>query len=68
VSAGPIHNHFRKVKLRVTDAGDPVAGADLSVGGQRATTGATGRATITVQAGHSLAASATKTGYVPATS
>ncbi|MDA0159079.1 FAM171 family protein [Solirubrobacter ginsenosidimutans] len=68
VSAGPIHNHFRTVKLRVTDAGDPVAGAHVTVGGQHATTGTSGRATITVPAGHSLAATATKAGYVRATS
>ncbi|HEY6886737.1 MAG TPA: hypothetical protein VI300_03120, partial [Solirubrobacter sp.] len=68
VTAGPIHQHARKVELHVTDAGDPVPGARVTAGGKHATTGPSGRATLTVAAGHPLAATASKAGYVPATS
>ncbi|WP_028067359.1 hypothetical protein [Solirubrobacter soli] len=55
-----------KVELTVTDAGDPVAGARVTLAGRHGVTDAAGTATITTR--HSGRASATKAGYVRATS
>lgn len=55
------------VTVRVTDAGDPVAGASVTVGGRRARTGADGTAEITVEPGR-YPVVATKPRYVSARS
>lgn len=54
------------VTLSVRDAGDPVPGATISVGGKKLTTNAKGTATLTLKPG-SYKASATAAGYKPAT-
>lgn len=57
------------VTFAVLDAGDPVAGARVSVGGTTAVTGSSGRATLVVPAkpSRALRASATRAGYAQAT-
>ena len=54
------------VRVSVRDAGDPVPGATISVGGKKLTTGAKGTATLTLKPG-SYKASASASGYKPAT-
>lgn len=54
-----------KITISARDAGDPVAGVVVSVGGKRATTDAQGTATVTLRAG-SYTARATVSGYAPA--
>jgi hypothetical protein len=56
----------RKLTLRVTDAGDPVAGATVKVAGKTATTAANGTATITLPGKAKAAATAAKAGYTGA--
>jgi hypothetical protein len=56
----------RIVRFRVTDAGDPVVGATVSVGGRRLVTGAGGRVSADLRRGV-LTARASKAGYVAAT-
>jgi hypothetical protein len=55
----------RTTVLTVTDAGDGVAGAKVTVGGKTLTTGANGTASVDLPAGVHTA-SAAKTGYTPA--
>ena len=52
----------RKATLSVRDAGDPVAGASLSVAGKRASTDAKGHVTLSLRRG-SYSATATAPGY-----
>jgi len=54
-----------KVTISARDAGDPVAGVVISVGGKRLTTDAHGQATVILRAG-SYSARATAGGYAPA--
>jgi hypothetical protein len=57
------------VTFEVTDAGDPVAGATISVAGKSLTTDAQGRATYAVAKGAkpgAIAATASKADYTPA--
>jgi hypothetical protein len=54
-----------KATLSTRDAGDPVAGVSIVVGGKHVTTDAKGRATLTLRPG-SYSASATAAGYAPA--
>jgi hypothetical protein len=53
-----------KVTFRVTDAGDPVAGATVKVAGKSLKTNASGRATTTLRGGGT--ATASKGSYAPA--
>jgi len=55
-----------KVTISVRDAGDPVAGAAITVGSKHATTDANGQATLTLRRG-SYSARAAVGGYAPAT-
>jgi len=58
------------IVLRVTDAGEPVAGAKVTLGGASATTGARGTVTLNLPAGARRGlrtARATRAGYVDAT-
>lgn len=55
-----------KATLAVTDAGDPVAGAAISVGGRSVKTAANGRATLALRSG-SYTARVSAPGYAPAT-
>jgi hypothetical protein len=55
-----------KVTVSVRDAGDPVAGAAVSVGGRHLKTGASGAVTLTLRPG-SYSASASAPGYATAT-
>jgi hypothetical protein len=56
-----------QVTVRVTDAGDPIAGAKVTgLPGGAKTTNAKGLTVVTVPAGSKLALKATKAGYVPA--
>jgi hypothetical protein len=55
----------RIVRFGVTDAGDPVAGATVSVAGRRLVTGANGRVSVDLRPGR-FTARASKTGYVGA--
>ena len=60
----------RQVKVRVTDAGDPVAGATVKLAGQVGVTGRGGTATLSVPAGtrpRTLTARAIRQGYVDGT-
>jgi hypothetical protein len=57
---------LRRVRFTVTDAGDPVKGAKVSVGGRRATTDADGEAVIRATTGRSHVARATRSGYTGA--
>jgi hypothetical protein len=50
-----------KVVVRVTDVGDPVAGAKVTLGGKQATTDAQGRATFKIGRGHPRTMTATAT-------
>jgi hypothetical protein len=54
-----------KVTISARDAGDPVAGAAITVGGKHLKTDAEGRATLALHPG-SYSASATAAGYAPA--
>ena len=54
-----------KVTISARDAGDPVAGAAVVVGGKHVTTDAQGRATLTLRPG-SYSARASASGYAPA--
>ena len=54
------------LRFRVTDAGDPIAGARVSVGGRNLVTDGAGRASVDLRPGRYTAA-ATKSGYVGAT-
>jgi hypothetical protein len=56
------------VKVRVLDAGDPVAGAHVTISGDSGTTATNGRVTLTLKKGAKLKVTATKTGYTKATS
>jgi hypothetical protein len=52
----------------VTDAGDPVGGVRITMGGKRFTTAASGRVTAVLPvAGRQVTATAAKTGYASAT-
>ena len=56
-----------KVRLKVTDVGVPVARASVSAGGEQATTGRDGRATIALSGprnGGKITASSTKENYL----
>lgn len=55
-----------KATISVRDAGDPVAGAAVTVGGKRQTTGSSGTATFALRSG-SYSARVTASGYAPAT-
>jgi hypothetical protein len=55
------------VVFRVTDAGDPVAGATVRAGGKTLKTNAAGRATLTSAARGRVKATASKAAYAPAT-
>ena len=55
-----------KVTLTARDAGDPIAGATISVGGRHAKTAANGQAAVTLRPG-SFTATVTAPGYLPAT-
>jgi hypothetical protein len=55
----------RTLRFRVLDAGDPVAGATIAVGGRSLTTGADGRASVDLRPGR-FRATASKPGYVGA--
>jgi len=54
-----------KVTVSTRDAGDPVAGVAIAIGGRHVRTDARGQATVTLRAG-SYSASATAAGYAPA--
>ena len=59
---------LRRLSLRVTDAGDPVGGVRITVGGKRFTTAASGRVTAVLTAtGKQVNATAAKTGYATTT-
>ena len=55
-----------KVTVSVRDAGDPVAGASVAVGGRHLKTGAAGTVTLTLRPG-SYSAAVSAPGYAPAT-
>jgi hypothetical protein len=56
-----------KLVVSVTDVGDPVAGASVTLGGRHAATDARGRATFTLGSGAgSVQAGATRAGYAAA--
>lgn len=57
----------RRPSFQVLDAGDPVAGAHVTVAGHTATTGSDGRASITVSSPGRYSARATAPEYVGAT-
>jgi hypothetical protein len=54
-----------QVSLSLRDAGDPVSGATISVGGKKVTTDAKGNATLALRSG-SYSATASAAGYAPA--
>ena len=54
-----------KVTISARDAGDPVAGATIKVGGKQLRTATNGRVSLTLRPG-SYSASATAPGYSPA--
>lgn len=56
-----------EVRFTVLDAGDPVRGAKVQVGGRSGTTGAAGRVTLTLTSTRALEARATHSGYTTAT-
>jgi hypothetical protein len=56
----------RVVSFRVTDAGDPVAGATVTIGGRRLRTDQAGKASVNLRPGR-FRATASKSGYVSAT-
>jgi hypothetical protein len=65
--AGSTERTFRRLKLRVTDAGDGVAGARIKLAGRGVTTDTAGRAALVFPStGKRVAAKATKTGYTAA--
>jgi hypothetical protein len=65
---GKSKHAVRRLALRVTDAGDPVGGARITLGGKRFTTAASGRVTAVLPvAGRQLSATAAKAGYASAT-
>ena len=53
-----------KVTVRVTDAGVPVKGAAVRLGGHRATTSASGKATVHLTVAGNTHATASAAGYV----
>jgi hypothetical protein len=55
----------RTLRFRVTDAGDPVRGATVRVGGRSLSTGASGRVSVDLRPGR-FTARASKAGYVGA--
>jgi hypothetical protein len=55
----------KKATFAVTDAGDPVAGVTVRIGGKRLTTNAAGKASAAFKAGR-IAAAASKAGYTGA--
>jgi hypothetical protein len=55
------------IAFRVTDAGDPVAGAKVKAGGKTLTTNAAGRATLAKAPTGRVQATASKAAYMPAT-
>ena len=55
------------ISFRVTDAGDPVAGATVKAGGKTLRTNAAGRATMTKAPAGRVKANASKAAYAPAT-
>jgi hypothetical protein len=59
------HATASKVAISARDAGDPVAGVAITVGGRHLKTDAHGVASLTLRPG-SYAASAAVAGYVPA--
>jgi hypothetical protein len=59
------HSAKRKVTLSARDAGDPVAGAAIAVGGKHVKTDAKGQATLSLRRG-AYSATATAGGYAPA--
>lgn len=67
--AHPVASTTAKLKVRVLDAGDPVAGVKVTVAGHHATTDKTGRAMLTVAIGahaKQLSVTASKVGYTAA--
>ena len=56
-----------KIVFRVTDAGDPVAGATVKAGGKSLKTAANGTATLSPAPKGRVKATASKAGYAPAT-
>ena len=62
-STARIH-HAAKVTVRVSDAGVPVKGATVKLGGHSAKTGASGSVVILLTVGGSLSAVASRAGYV----
>jgi hypothetical protein len=65
---GKLHRgRATKVTFAVTDAGDPVKGATVTVAGHKGTTGAKGEVKIQLSAQHSVKASVSAAGYVGAT-
>jgi hypothetical protein len=56
-----------KIVFRVTDAGDPVAGATVKAGGKALKTNGAGRATLSQPPARRVNATASKAAYAPAT-
>jgi hypothetical protein len=56
----------KSIVFRVTDAGDPVAGASVKAGGKTLKTNASGRATLAKAPSGRVKATASKAGYAPA--
>jgi hypothetical protein len=56
-----------EVRFTVSDAGDPVSGATVKVGGRSGTTNGRGRVTLTLTSNRALTARATHSGYTAAT-
>jgi hypothetical protein len=62
--AGKHRRPFRRLTLRVTDAGDPLAGVKVRLAGRTYTTNAIGRVTVTLAStGKQVTATVAKTGY-----
>jgi hypothetical protein len=55
------------VRFTVLDAGDPVKGARVKVGGKSGTTDGKGRATLSLKSRRPVRATATRAGYTAAT-
>jgi hypothetical protein len=67
--AGFVRGKRQSISLRVHDAGDPVVGARVSIGGKSATTNAAGRASVQISprpGARVLRATAAKAGYIKA--
>ena len=56
----------KNIVFRVTDAGDPVAGASVRAAGKSLKTNASGRATMTQAPSGRVNATASKAAYAPA--